>query len=1261
MPIYSDVIARLDEKAVQSVIKDLESQFQSGAGNLGQAFSQAFTSATSNFGEGLQSSIRQTIGEMGTLGKAAESAMGVIPLRAAAAATGIGLIAVAAVQVGQALYDVGSRFDAVADRMAVRTNSIGDQMDALNNSMREAFRNSSSSLEEIGDVLGRVSQSLNLTGQPLTDMTRQIADLNRMTGESINIRNFGRVLAQFGIDAGQAGATLDALYSASAATGAPINELVTNLSNAGPAARTLGLSLGELTYLFGRFEEGGIDAGRAQQALNNAAKVFADSGIDMQTGLADTVTQLQGFISAGNEAAAVDLAGKVFGERGAQRFVDLIRQGRLTVGDLNTELSGTAGAIDKQNEATRDWAENWAQLKNRVTDLAQTIGGPLFDALNASLGVLNDLLAPAYGGENMTTGPGMVASQPFTPGALMPGVPLPGAPAPTGGAVDRGRLSAQLPFLGGVIGLPEAGPGAPQDIAAAVAAGGGGGGAGSAPAVPYPAGYGQPPAPGETVEQWQRRMQIMDAQHDVAEKQAALNQLESSNTADQNAIITARNNLVQAQMREFQVQNQQAAAQQAQAAQVPFPTGYGAAPRPGQSSQSYAAEQAVYEAQQKRAEAAARLAQVEADAATTAEDLIEARNNLAKAEGDEHQAQMRLAESASEATGQLAEVGMQLDADFGFSKGLPGIVENITKMLAGFAAAPVIGALSGVQAGFGYNPGEAGSGLVGIMAASGAFGDQYTRRSAAPPSAASGNLIPPYNPAITLPRAASGAALGGGSYPGDAALLAMVPKGGRYDASGDLAQGLADCTSGIEDLVNILDGRPTAGRSMATGNAAEWLTSRGFLPGYMPGAFNVGFNSGHMEATLPDGTPVNFGSDSAVASGGVAGAVGAADPSFTSRYYRPVTGGIPARGASVGSVMLGGQSIPLPLPVTIVGGAGGAIPSLPGLPAAAAPSSPSGAGAATPAPGTPGRAGTAAPAAGAAASGASGGGAYLPITPEQLTNPGLLTPTPAGGGASGGGGIASQLFPGLTGAPQSGGGARGGGTGTGGLFPGLAGPPQALGGGIGLPAPGGGPSAGTTLIGGLAPPEGTGSGFGGISGGILGAAMSAASSGAGMAASMAAGGMDGGAGGAAASAATQIGIQLLNRAIQQGGQVAGIAASGVIETLLPFGASELAQNNWLTKIVGGIVGARPVLPNLAGGGKKTPEGLTPEQAAQMEQGQGGPTPEQVAGKPTGGAGGVVNNYNTTNNTTLNTASDTVRGNAQDWEYHGANMNAGPGQ
>ena len=130
----------------------------------------------------------------------------------------------------------------------------------------------------------------------------------------------------------------------------------------------------------------------------------------------------------------------------------------------------------------------------------------------------------------------------------------------------------------------------------------------------------------------------------------------------------------------------------------------------------------------------------------------------------------------------------------------------------------------------------------------------------------------------------------------DAALLSRVPSGAYSQTqAADLTQGLADCSSAIEDLVNLMDGMPTSGRSMTTGNAAQWLTSRGFLPGTMPGAFNVGFNSSHMQATLPGGTPFNWGSKAAAARGGVGG-TGAFDPAFTQHFYRPFSTGGGVRG-----------------------------------------------------------------------------------------------------------------------------------------------------------------------------------------------------------------------------------------------------------------------------------------------------------------------------------------------------------------------------
>ena len=135
----------------------------------------------------------------------------------------------------------------------------------------------------------------------------------------------------------------------------------------------------------------------------------------------------------------------------------------------------------------------------------------------------------------------------------------------------------------------------------------------------------------------------------------------------------------------------------------------------------------------------------------------------------------------------------------------------------------------------------------------------------------------------------------GGVYPGDEALLSRVPAGQWVQtANNDLTKGLADCSSAVEDLVNIMDNRPTEGRSLSTNNADQWLRERGFLPTDqpVPGAFNVAFNVEHMQATLPGGTNFNWGSDPAAAKRGLTGQ-GAYDPALTSRYYRPVSGAQP--------------------------------------------------------------------------------------------------------------------------------------------------------------------------------------------------------------------------------------------------------------------------------------------------------------------------------------------------------------------------------
>lgn len=1103
MPINVDVLTRLDERSARVAAEQLEQQFTRAGQDAGSAFSTAVgrhlpagvtghaqkagrdagSAFASELEGGLRSAISGAASQFGALGSIADSALSKIPIAASAAGLGIGAIAVGAVAAGKALYDLGAQWDEIADNITIRTGKMGDDLDNLTSIVKDVGANTAASFSSIGDIVAQISQSMPDLAQDNGAVRQVASDLAFLNahGQAVDIRDLGRAFQAFGVSSDDSATALNNLYSASASTGAPMNELLSNLVKVGPAARTLGMDFNETAGLLVAFEKGGLDASGATQALNSAAKVFAASNVDLKTGLADTVTQIQGFITAGNDAAAVDLAGKVFGTRGAERFVDLIRQGKLSVDDLTNGLGTTDTSIDKVKKSTEDWSDQWTILKNRVNELAETVGGPLFDALNSALGVLNDILAaPDFGPAGKI--PGALPGTPVTPQSL-PG--LLGGPA----------TSNQPSTLPGLL--------LPSDVAA--------------PNQAMPPGMSVPSsAPPQDINK-----AIDDAQ-------------KSSTAASGPKLPTAP--------------------------VLPYDTSLppALAGLP-QTSQIVGAEQAWLDARHTLAEKQARVTQLEHDTAATAEDVTKARNDVIQAQQAQQQAEMRLNDAANNAYAKqtkqlektatdLGQIGAQLDSDFGISKGLAGIVENITKFVANLAAAPVIGALAGGQMSLGFKPGEAGYGLSSVLAGSGAFGSQYQL----PPVWARDQQqsYGGYGPSALV----SGA--GGGGYPGDAALLAGVPSG-RYaqTQAADLTKGLGDCSSAVEDLVNILDGRPTGGRQMSTGNAAEWLTSRGFLPGMGgPGDFRVGYNAGHMQATLPGGTPFNWGSDSAAANRGIGG-TGADDPAFTSHYYRPVAGG-----------------------------------GLPGI---------------------------------------SGGGGYLPLTPAQLTNPALTSPTVAGSPGQG--------FP----LPWN----------------------------LDTPAPPGAPGAapgapgGPTLIGGIAPPQGSGKGGISMSGGIIGAALSGASSAAGLAASGAAMGMDGGMGGAAAAAAMQIGIQEINRAIQFGSQAAGIGAAGLMETFLPFGASELAQNNWLTKIVGGLVGAGVTLPNIAGGGKKTPEGLTPEQAAQFRN-QQGPTPEDVAGDPNkarqGGVGGSAGAHVNTYNTTINTNRDTISGAAKDFEWNTATMNQAPG-
>lgn len=282
------------------------------------------------------------------------------------------------------------------------------------------------------------------------------------------------------------------------------------------------------------------------------------------------------------------------------------------------------------------------------------------------------------------------------------------------------------------------------------------------------------------------------------------------------------------------------------------------------------------------------------DGISSQRDIFEAKEKAAQEEADFNERLVKYNEAlqgkwkkADEATDDaFGSLKAGLDNDLGISKGLAGIADNLVRFVGKLLTAPLMAGME--QALGGKSVEETGSGLIGML-----FGNMVDSQGPRFYGPGYGNPNPAAGPDYySLPSGS----LGGVPTPGyssDSALLANVAPGGDYsqDPSRDIATGLTDCSSAIGDLVNIMDGRPTGpagGERLSTHNANEWLQERGFLPGVGgPGDFGVGFDAGHMEATLPGGTTVNFGNRGDIRNRGV-NPGGAGGRYGTTQYYRPV-------------------------------------------------------------------------------------------------------------------------------------------------------------------------------------------------------------------------------------------------------------------------------------------------------------------------------------------------------------------------------------
>lgn len=1024
----------------------------------------------SNFLGGVSQGASGTrLGDLASQAELLSTKLGGISAGGLAAAGGITAVVAGVGAASKALYDLGAQWDDIGDSMAARTGKVGDELKSMTDVVRRVGADTAAPLNQIGDVAGRVVQSLHLSKQPLEEMVRTVTRLNELTGEQTNIKDLGKAFRVFGVEDGGAQVdALNALYGAYQTTGVGVNELISAMATAGPVAKQLGLDFGKTAGLVTTLEEAGLDFTKAAPALTIALKNLHGD----PDALRRTVTEIKNLADAGRDAQATDLAAKTFG-KGYVTFLDAIKSGNLDVESLNESLKKTGSDIDSVYESTEDWSQSWDKLANKFSSVAEPAAKWFFDSVNTALEYSTFLLdhfldaAASVGDLHLDALPGTAAglpwapgqqfqsgaSQPATLGDLLTGANGVAAPGTPGSGIP-------LPTTNPSVLTPGMGPNFYKDWYPDQGTSGDKAKLPDAPVLPYDTSIPGWAAglPASAQNSW------MNAHNEVLSKQARLDQLKNAG-ASPDDIQQAANDLIKAN-------------QSLTAAEESLAT----------------ARQSAYDKETKQLKG--------------------------------HAAAMN-------------DIGAALDNDFGISKGLPGIAENIVRFVGNLALAGPLTMLNNIAQ---ANPNE-GSGLVGLLAANGAFGEKYT-----PSAIAASNAVVPVN--VTnwngmqagLPPGFAGGA------PSEAQVKQIASQFGLQVTSEDRPGDPGYHGKGMAlDLSNGSGNTPQmrAYAEYMSNNFGPYLKELIYSDGSFSGQIGDGknvsgtgyYSSGTLsehqnhvhvaaawgQAVAPLASAMQATASAMSASGFNWDAVAAKESS--GNWANADTG----RNGHYGGLQFS--------PSTWNAYGGQEFAPMPHL---------------------------ASPAQQKAIADRTAFTGYNGLAPQGLGAWEVIT-----NGSTAGDGITVNSRPPV-------GGGTGMGVGPAGFMP------QSMGiaaSGVGFPLASGG--AGVAAPAGQAYPAAGGGGFSGLGGMPMDALMMATS------------GLDAMAPGAGAAA--KIGIQLANRAIGYAGQVAGIGVSGLLETL-SVGDNPMGSfgKSWFGKLAGGFAGARPALPNMTG-----------QQAPPNPNGQGG--------------------------------------------------------
>jgi len=300
-------------------------------------------------------------------------------LKVGAAAGGV---AIAGLAVGA--FKLGESFDDAYDAIAIGTGATGAVLEGLQKDFKAVFTSVPTDMASASEAIAELNARTGLTGEALQGLAEQELELARMTKTDLNsqIETTTRLFGDWSVAAKDQSGALDKLFVTSQQTGIGIDRLAAMMVQYGAPLRQMGFSFEQAAAVMGKFEKEGVNSEVVMGSLRIALGKMARAGEPAAETFQRVIEEIK---NAGSVSEANALALETFGVKAGPDMAAAIREGRFEIGNLLTALDGSQGAIMNTADSTRDFAESFTLMKNKLLVAVEPIVSRVFVGMSKAM------------------------------------------------------------------------------------------------------------------------------------------------------------------------------------------------------------------------------------------------------------------------------------------------------------------------------------------------------------------------------------------------------------------------------------------------------------------------------------------------------------------------------------------------------------------------------------------------------------------------------------------------------------------------------------------------------------------------------------------------------------------------------------------------------------------------------------------------------------------------------------------------------------